>query len=253
VLPSADILLWEARIKKIEEIDYEQALYAMRKNAECEPPDPYLNGRYLREYRDFGYLSTNVPSSVSKTIKYSYQDWCIAGLAASLGHKHVAEHFYEESRKLWNLWRDDKKAFCPRNPDKSSLRVRSVLYNKYSATRTGLPDNEDMGSHSTYVICSSMGLYPIYGQDLYLISAPVFEETQIALENGQTLTIAAPGASKEKHFVAAARLNGTELNRSYLRHSEISAGGILELTVSEQSGAWAHQTIPPASLFGINQ
>jgi len=32
----------------------------MRKNNEVESPNPWLYGRYLPEYRDKGYLSTNV-------------------------------------------------------------------------------------------------------------------------------------------------------------------------------------------------
>lgn len=108
---SADILLSEAHLKGIEGIDYVKALEHLRRNTEVEPGDPSLSGRYLREYRSLGYLSSNVRSSVSRTIEYSYQDWCISRLAQSLGETATAERLALDSRNAWNLWRDDKLAY----------------------------------------------------------------------------------------------------------------------------------------------
>lgn len=115
---SADILFCEAHIKGLEGIDYEKALRYMRKNNEVESPDPWYFGRHLKDYRELGYLSTNVlKNSVSRHLEYAYQDHCIAVLAERLGHTDVAAEYYESSKKVWNLWRDDIKFFAPRKPD----------------------------------------------------------------------------------------------------------------------------------------
>lgn len=117
---SADILFCEAALKGLPGIDYEKALRQMRKNNEVESPDPWLYGRHLKDYRDLGYLSTNVRKNcVSRTMEYAYQDWCIGTLAARLGHEEVAADYLRGSEKIWNLWRQDICQFAPKQPDGS--------------------------------------------------------------------------------------------------------------------------------------
>lgn len=314
---SAAILIAEAYGEGIEGIDYSRALELIRKDAESLSPDPFLYGRHTEEYARLGYLPATVNSCVSKTIEYCYQDWCIDRLAEALGEKETAARYRQQSRRLWKLWNEEKRAFCPRNedgswvepfepeeqdrdyyrignlyhyegtawewdlsvlhdmeglierhggpesfenhldnffdkhlamwkeivlhtpylyhytgrPDKSSLAARSILFEKYNTSPLGLPDNEDMGSHSSYVICTAMGLYPVYGQDRYLITAPIFEEIEIDMKGGSTLTIKAPGASKENHVVTSATLNGIPLESLWVRHRDIAQGGVIELSV----------------------
>jgi putative alpha-1,2-mannosidase len=75
-------------------------------------------GRHLADYRDLGYVSTNVKTScVSRHLEYSYQDWCIGRLAEHLGHHEITQVYYTNARRLWNLWREDIKYFAPRSPD----------------------------------------------------------------------------------------------------------------------------------------
>jgi len=115
---SADILMCEAALKGLPGVDYSKALEKMRKNNELESPDPWLYGRHLRDYRDLGYLSTNVKkNSVSRHMEYAYQDWCIGTLADLLGERDLAERNWNSSLKIWNLWNDEIKFFAPKNPD----------------------------------------------------------------------------------------------------------------------------------------
>ncbi|MDC3123178.1 GH92 family glycosyl hydrolase [Gammaproteobacteria bacterium] len=114
---SADILFNEAALKGITGIDYASALSFMRKNNEVESEDPYSHGRYLADYRDLGFVSTNAINCVSRHLEYSYQDWCIGSLAEQVGQHVVAERYFESARKLWNLWRPDLLHFAPKTPD----------------------------------------------------------------------------------------------------------------------------------------
>ncbi|MFH1377703.1 MAG: GH92 family glycosyl hydrolase [Planctomycetota bacterium] len=134
-------------------------------------------------------------------------------------------------------------------PDKSSAQVRRMLRKKYGLGREGMKENEDMGANSTYVMCAMMGLYPIMGQDVWLLTAPMFEKSEIKLgATGKTFVISAPGGSETNAYITGAKLNGKDLNRAFLRHSEISGGGILELTVSDTATNWGQGDVPPSPL-----
>ncbi len=116
----AEILFSEAARKGVTGVDYRRALAACVRNAETRSPAPDYLGRHLDDYDTLGYLSTNVPKGcVSRHIEYTYQDWCIARLAESLGETEIARRFDAKARRLWNLWDERVRAFMPRRPDGS--------------------------------------------------------------------------------------------------------------------------------------
>lgn len=114
---SAAILAGEAAVKELPGFDAARALRQLRRDAEGESPDPYYFGRYLREYRELGYVAAGTPQSVSRHLEYAYQDWCLAEVAARAGDATAAEAFRHSSRKVWNLWRAEGQAFAPRRAD----------------------------------------------------------------------------------------------------------------------------------------
>ena len=59
----------------------------------------------LRWYREKGYVpADSVVESVSKTVEYSYDDWCIARMAKSLGQDSVAEAFFHRAQYYKNVF-----------------------------------------------------------------------------------------------------------------------------------------------------
>lgn len=133
-------------------------------------------------------------------------------------------------------------------PDKTAEIVRKVLRTKYNASKAGLPGNDDSGSMSAWFAFHSMGFYPNAGQDVYLISSPVFSKTTINLENGNTFQVLAPGTNDENIYIQSAKLNGVELNRCWLKHEEIVNGGTLEFVMGSTPSTWAHDgDLPPSS------
>ena len=337
---SADVILSEYAQKGIEGIDYQKALRATRKNAEVPPPDPYSAGRYHPDYQALGFMTTRVAlGCVSRHLEYSYQDWCIGKLAEVLGDGGTAQKFFNDSCKLWNLWREDKKCFAPKNPDGTwvepfapeyykdefwydpyfyegnsirwsfntqhdfaglvrrhggaeafvehlnfyfsedqkdkrfhyrhnetglhiaylylyagrpdltMLTTRRLLKKYYHATRLGLHDNEDMGCQSTFYICSTLGFYPVMGQDIYWLTAPVFTRGEISVNaEGNKLVIEAPAASPENCYIQSATLDGAPLNRAWLRHHEIAKGAILHFEMGANPTAWGRKELPPSPL-----
>jgi predicted alpha-1,2-mannosidase len=329
---SADVLFCEAKLKGLGDIDYQKALGYMRKNAEVASPDPYLYGRYDDD-RELGFVSTNVRNCVSRHLEYRYQDWCIGRLAAELGESELAGKFFDRSRGVWDLWREDIRYFAPKTPDgrwaepfdpftcaakswedpyfmegrsvlwsfntqhdfaglvarhggpegfvkhldwvfdndwyrsketflhvpwlyhyagapeRSVERARAAMERFFRPERNGLSDNEDMGCQSAYYICSAMGLYPIMGQDLYLLASPVFERVEIDPgEDGPAIAIEAPGAGADRPYVTAATLNGEPLDRAWVRHGELTGGAEIRYELSDEPGAWGRR--PPPSPLG---
>jgi len=131
-------------------------------------------------------------------------------------------------------------------PDKTAAHVRAIIAASYHEGPKGLPGNDDSGAMSSWFAFGQMGIFPNAGQDLYLIGSPAYPETKLHLADGKTFTIEARGVSAENIYVASATLNGKPLNRAWLRHGEIAAGGRLVLRMSAKPGNWAQQDLPPA-------
>ncbi|MGE9294771.1 MAG: GH92 family glycosyl hydrolase [Puniceicoccales bacterium] len=121
---AAEILFSEAARKGVAGVDYRRALAACLRNAETSSERPEYVGRYLRDYEELGFVSTNAPKGcVNRHIEYSYQDWCIARLAEHLGEEDIAREYNARSTRLWNLWHPKRKLFLPRNVDGSWVEV----------------------------------------------------------------------------------------------------------------------------------
>jgi len=61
------------------------------------------------------------------------------------------------------------------------------------------------------------------GQELYLLSAPIFKRAEITLgSSGNFLLIEAPDAGEKHLYVKGMTLNGKALHRGWVRHHEIA-------------------------------
>ena len=118
----------DAYLKGIGDFDAEKALEACVATANL---DDY---RGIGAYKELGYVPYNLIDpynadnwSLSKTLEYAYDDYCIARMAEKMGRTDVAKEFYERSRNYRNVYnpqsgfmqpRDDKGNFVePFSPD----------------------------------------------------------------------------------------------------------------------------------------
>ncbi len=294
----------------------------------------------LRPLQPYGYLPADWErESVSKTLEYAYDDWCIARLAEALGEDEDALHFDERARFYRNVYDPAsgfmrgrlsdgtwKKPFSPKAashrqdeytegnawqyswfvphdvrgligllggrrafiakldqlfeetselvgaapPDISGLigqyahgnepshhvaylyayagapwktqeRVRQITATLYDATPEGLPGNEDCGQMSAWYILSVLGFYPVNPADgVYVIGTPHFETAVVELGAGATFTVKAPGVSLVNKYIQSATLNGRPLDRCFITHADIVAGGELTFEMGERPNtAWA--------------
>ncbi len=88
----------DAYMKGIRDFDAKKALEAMLRDAAKEE-------RGLAFYRAFGFIPGDRESeSVSKTLEYCYDDWCIAQFAAAIGETKTAGVFRERAQNYRNLF-----------------------------------------------------------------------------------------------------------------------------------------------------
>lgn len=130
-------------------------------------------------------------------------------------------------------------------PDRTAEVVRAVMKYQYATGRGGLPGNDDSGGTSSWYVWSALGLFPVAGQDVFLIGSPLFDAATIAL-GGATLTIEAKDNSDENIYVQQATWNGQSLGRAFLRYREIKAGGRLVLQMGPAPSDWGRRNRPPS-------
>ena len=319
----------DAYFAGIEGIDYEKALEAMVNSANQD-----IFG--LNCYKEYGFIPSNCEGeSVSKTLEYAYDDWCIARLAEALGKQDIAEEFYQRAQYYKNIYDPSTKFFrgkrngcfvtpfdptqvnfmlteantwqynffVPQDinthidmmggekaydrklnelfnsssemtgrvqsditgligqyahgnepshhmaylynylgkPTKTQKLVNKIMYELYTDQADGLCGNEDCGQMSPWYVMSAMGFYPVTpASGYYVIGVPHFEEMVLNLENGKTFTVVANNLSRENRYIESVKLNGKNLDRSYIYFEEVYNGGKLEFEMTnKRNSTWA--------------
>ncbi|WP_073309035.1 GH92 family glycosyl hydrolase [Flavobacterium terrae] len=88
----------DAMVKGIKGFDYEKAFEASKHSA-------MLDHLGLDAYKMNGFISMDDEhESVSKTVEYAYDDWCIAQMAAILGYSNDYAYFMKRSQSWKNIF-----------------------------------------------------------------------------------------------------------------------------------------------------
>ncbi len=129
-------------------------------------------------------------------------------------------------------------------PWKSQEILQQIMTTQYSTAVDGLSGNEDAGQMSAWYVFSAMGFYPVNpASGNYVIGTPQFEKVTISISDTKTFTIIANEVSDENIYIQSASLNGNPLERSYITHEEIIAGGELIFEMgSSPNKNWATNT-----------
>jgi putative alpha-1,2-mannosidase len=131
-------------------------------------------------------------------------------------------------------------------PDKVAETVDHIRNTYYGTSRGGLPGNDDSGAMSGWFAMHAMGFYPNAGQDVYLISTPLFNTVAIHLAAKKVFTVKAINLSAENIYIQSALLNGKPLNKAWLKHHDIINGGKLKLVMGAKPSAWGSRNPPPS-------
>lgn len=104
-------MIAEAYLDGFHGFDAETAYQQMRDTAMQD-----RNG--LKTYKELGYVASKPgEQATSKTIEYSFDDWCIAKMAGALGHQQDADLFYHRAANYYNLFDRSTEFFRGRLAD----------------------------------------------------------------------------------------------------------------------------------------
>jgi len=121
-------------------------------------------------------------------------------------------------------------------PYKTQAQIRRILKMQYKPTPDGLGGNDDCGQMSAWYMFSSLGFYPVSpGGDEYALGSPAVSNASLTLENGKTFTVEAINQSDKNVYVQKVLLNGKELTKPFIKHSDITGGGKLTFYMSAKA------------------
>ena len=328
-------MIAEAFLKGIRNYDVDKAYDAVRNTMMGDI-------RGLKPYKEFGFIPyTELDESVTISLEFAYNDWCVAQMAKALGKNDDHTYFLNRSEAFKHLFNAETGFMRGRSADKKSWRepfdpkysnhrfhtdytegnawqhswfvlhnvpgfielhggnepftqkleqlftesseisgdnvsadisgligqyahgnepshhiaylfnkakqpwrtqywVREILDTQYSTQPDGLSGNEDCGQMSAWYVFSSLGFYPMNpASKQYELGSPLFKKATIALSEEKDFVILAENTSSINKYIQSVKLNGKSLQRTYITHDEIMAGGTLEFEMgSDPNKNW---------------
>ena len=183
----------------------------------------------------------------------------MAALVSVLGgpEKFVERLSYLHTSGL--LYIGDEQAFLSvfqfhygARPGLSAYFSHFYIPSQFNDTIEGIAGNDDSGAMGSFTTLSMIGLWPVPGQDVYLITPPYFPEVNVTNgQSGKTATIRNINFDPdyESIYIQSATLNGQQYTKSWLTHSFWIEGGVLELTLGKNESSWgtADKDLPPST------
>jgi predicted alpha-1,2-mannosidase len=126
-------------------------------------------------------------------------------------------------------------------PWRTQERLKQIIDTQYKPSPDGLVGNDDLGQMSAWLIFTSLGFYPVTpASNEYVIGRPFVDQATLNLPNGKHFRVTAQDMSEQNRYIASVSLNGKPLNRSFIRHEEIMAGGELRFVMAPKPNKrWA--------------
>lgn len=149
-------VLADAILKGIKGIDVPLAYEAMKKSA-------MQNIRGTNFYRQYGYIPQDkYGSSVTVTLEYSFDDWCIAQIAKMLGKKDDYAYFIKRSNS-WKSLFDPRIGFArAKNSDGKWVVPFDPYFSEHDADKAMFTEG-NAWQHSFFVPHNVEGLSAAYG------------------------------------------------------------------------------------------
>lgn len=126
-------------------------------------------------------------------------------------------------------------------PWRTQARLKQIMDTQYAARPDGLAGNDDLGQMSAWYVFTALGFYPVTpGSNQYIIGRPFLPQATLNLPDGKRFSIIATGLDAAHTYVGSVSLNGKPLDRAYVTHQEIVAGGELRFVMqAEPNKSWA--------------
>lgn len=161
------------------------------------------------------------------------------------------------------LYIGDEQAFLPvfqfhyaGRPGLSAYFSHFYIPSQFNTSAAGLAGNDDSGAMGSFTTLCMLGLWPVAGQDVYLITPPYFRE--VSVRNGQTGKTATLrnvnfDPKYEAIYIQSATLDGEPYKKNWITHSFWLEGGTLELVLGMNESEWGtrEEDVPPSSSTGM--
>lgn len=146
----------EAYLKGIKGFDIIKAYEAMKTTM-------MQDERGLNYYKKYGYIPHNLlDESVTITLEYAYNDWCVAQIAKELGKEDDYNYFLKRSKAYEHLF-DSETGFM-RGKNETATAWKEPFDPKYSAHRVGAEYTEgNAWQHSWFVLHQPENLIKMHG------------------------------------------------------------------------------------------
>ncbi|EAA31188.1 glycoside hydrolase family 92 protein [Neurospora crassa] len=169
-------------------------------------------------------------------------------------------------------------------PGLSSKWLRNYIPQMFNASVNGIPGNDDcaMGAFTTWGM--GLGVFPVAGQDVYLIVPPFFKEVKVRAGMDLKASSSSPSPSRDYYlysekkkeakwavirtvnfdaemqgrnggkpvYIQSAKLNGKKYTKNWITHEFFEQGGLLELVVGPEESlgkdGWGtnREDLPPS-------
>jgi predicted alpha-1,2-mannosidase len=125
-------------------------------------------------------------------------------------------------------------------PWRTQQRLKQVMDTQYAPRVDGLAGNDDLGQMSAWYIFTALGFYPVApASNEYMLGRPFVDRATLNLPSGKRFTVIAEHLDDTHPYVGVVALNGKPLDRVFIRHEEIIAGGELRFIMqAEPNRGW---------------
>jgi putative alpha-1,2-mannosidase len=142
-------------------------------------------------------------------------------------------------------------------PDRTAQVVHSALTWQFGTGPGGLPGNDDSGGLSSWYVWASLGLFPVAGQNLFLVNAPAFPRSVLRIGDREFVVetsghretpVGSDGLEVEPppQYVQSATLDGRPLEVAHLTAVQVHRGGRLHLVLGPEPSSWGTRVRPPS-------
>ncbi len=136
----SDAVIADALVKDLKDFDLEKAYSAVYKNAMTESKDFNQGRKGITEYKKLGYVpGDRFDQSVSRTLEYAYDDFCIAQMAKILGKEDDYHLFISRSQNYKNLYDPGLGFMRPKNSRGKWISFKISFFNDFDPTDATSP------------------------------------------------------------------------------------------------------------------
>ncbi|UZJ56253.1 hypothetical protein CBS101457_005573 [Exobasidium rhododendri] len=135
-------------------------------------------------------------------------------------------------------------------------RSLHTLHRYFNNSYGGVAGNDDAGAMGAYIVFTALGMFPVAGTAVYLLSTPLFPSYEVtSLVTGKVARLTTQGfdgATKNK-YIQQATLDGRPFTRNWINHEEFFLnGGHLHLQLGSTPTVFGNTTadLPPSLSTG---